>query len=240
MQKYRFINGFHLKLIAICTMFIDHMGATLFPDDLLLRCVGRVAFPIFCFLVAEGCVYTRSRWKYALRLLVFAVLSEIPFNLMVSVTQVWYRYAQNVLWTLLAGALLCWLMDWSLKKRRLPTFLPTAAAMVAAFWLLEVCHTDYGGWGMLLVPMFYAIHRAPYGSAAKMAAQAVGLAFFCLAVMGGAVTIELYAMLALLPIWLDNGRRGFTNRVVQYGFYAFYPVHILVLSLIRLCQFHLL
>ena len=112
--------------------------------------------------------------------------------------------------------------------------------MVAAFWLLEVCHTDYGGWGMLLVPMFYAIHRAPYGSAAKMAAQAVGLAFFCLAVMGGAVTIELYAMLALLPIWLYNGRRGFSNRVVQYGFYAFYPVHILVLSLIRLCQFHLL
>ena len=239
MQRIQFLNGFHLKLIAICTMFIDHLGYTLFPGDLWLRCVGRVAFPIFCFLIAEGCVYTHDRRKYALRLLAFALLSEIPFNLMNS-GAVWDRYHQNVLWTLLLGALVCWLMDRALKKRSTGALALTGAAMVAAYFLLELACTDYGGWGMLLVVMFYAVHRAPYGSAAKMTAQAAGRAFFCLAVMGGAVTIELYAMLALLPIWLYNGRRGFSNRVVQYGFYAFYPVHILVLSLIRLYQFHLL
>ena len=99
------LNGFHLKLIAACTMFIDHMGHTLFPTVLWLRCIGRLAFPIFCFLIAEGCVYTRDRRKYALRLLVFALLSEVPFDLMVGGT-VWYPYSQNVLWTLLAGALI--------------------------------------------------------------------------------------------------------------------------------------
>ena len=232
MQRYRVLNGFHLKLIAVCTMFIDHMGDTLFPGVMWLRCIGRVAFPIFCFLIAEGCVHTHDRKKYALRLLVFAVLSEIPFNLMTG-RAVCNPYDQNVLWTLLLGAAVCWLMDGALKRRTAPAFVLTGAAMVAAFWLLEVFCTDYGGWGMLLVAMFYGVRRAPYGQAAKMAAQAVGLAFFCIGVMGG-VTIELWALTALVPIWLYNGQRGFSHKAVQYGFYAFYPLHILILSLIAL------
>ena len=232
MQRYRVLNGFHLKLIAACTMFIDHMGYTLFPGVMWLRCIGRVAFPIFCFLIAEGCVHTHDRKKYALRLFMFAVLSEIPFNLMTG-WAVWNPYDQNVLWTLLLGAAVCWLMDGALKRRTAPAFVLTGAAMVAAFWLLEVFCTDYGGWGMLLVAMFYGVRRAPYGQAAKMAAQAVGLAFFCIGVMGG-VTIELWALTALVPIWLYNGQRGFSHKAVQYGFYAFYPLHILILSLIAL------
>ena len=232
MQRYRVLNGFHLKLIAACTMFIDHMGYTLFPGVMWLRCIGRVAFPIFCFLIAEGCVHTHDRKKYALRLFVFAVLSEIPFNLMTG-RAVWNPYDQNVLWTLLLGAAVCWSIDGVLKRRTAPAFVLTGAAMVAAFWLLEVFCTDYGGWGMLLVAMFYGVRRAPYGQAAKMAAQAVGLAFFCIGVMGG-VTIELWALTALVPIWLYNGQRGFSHKAVQYGFYAFYPLHILILSLIAL------
>ena len=232
MQRYRVLNGFHLKLIAACTMFIDHMGYTLFPGVMWLRCIGRVAFPIFCFLIAEGCVHTHDRKKYALRLFMFAVLSEIPFNLMTG-WAVWNPYDQNVLWTLLLGAAVCWLMDGVLKRRTAPAFVLTGAAMVAAFWLLEVFCTDYGGWGMLLVAMFYGVRRAPYGQAAKMAAQAVGLAFFCIGVMGG-VTIELWALTALVPIWLYNGQRCVSHKAVQYGFYAFYPLHILILSLIAL------
>lgn len=234
MQRIQFLNGFHLKLIAICTMFIDHLGYTLFPGDLWLRCVGRVAFPIFCFLIAEGCVYTHDRRKYALRLLAFALLSEIPFNLMNS-GAVWDRYHQNVLWTLLTGALVCWLIDWALKNRRALAFVLTALVMAAAFYLLERLNTDYGGWGMLLVVMFYGVHRAPNSPTVKMAAQALGLAVFAVGAMNGRViTIELWALVALLPIWCYNGRRGFSPKAVQYGFYAFYPVHILILSLIAM------
>lgn len=233
MQRIQFLNGFHLKLIAICTMLIDHMGYTLFPGVMWLRCVGRVAFPIFCFLIAEGCVYTHDRKKYALRLLVFALLSEIPYNLMNS-GMIWDPYDQNVLWTLLTGALVCWLIDWALKKCTPLSFVLTGAAMVAAYWLLEAFRTDYGGWGMLLVAAFYGVHRAPSGAVVKMIAQAFGLAFFSIGVMGGYLSIELWSLAALVPLWLYNGRRGFSNRGVQYGFYAFYPVHILILSLIAL------
>ncbi len=236
MQRIQFLNGFHLKLIAICTMLIDHMGYTLFPGVMWLRCVGRVAFPIFCFLIAEGCVYTHDRKKYAARLLVFALLSEIPFNLMNS-GMIWDPYDQNVLWTLLLGALVCWLMDWALKKCTPLSFVLTGAVMLAAYWLLEIGNTDYGGWGMLLVAAFYGVHRAPSGAVVKMIAQAFGLAFFSIGVMGGYLSIELWSLAALVPIWLYNGQRGFSNKAVQYGFYAFYPVHILALSLIAIYRY---
>ena len=236
MQRIQFLNGFHLKLIAICTMLIDHMGYTLFPGVMWLRCVGRVAFPIFCFLIAEGCVYTHDRKKYAARLLVFALLSEIPYNLMNS-GMIWDPYDQNVLWTLLTGALVCWLIDWALKKCTPLSFVLTGAAMVAAYWLLEAFRTDYGGWGMLLVAAFYGVHRAPSGAVVKMIAQAFGLAFFSLGVMGGYLSIELWSLVSLAPIWLYNGQRGFSHKAVQYGFYAFYPVHILALSLIAIYRY---
>ena len=236
MQRIQFLNGFHLKLIAICTMLIDHMGYTLFPGVMWLRCVGRGAFPIFCFLIAEGCVYTHDRKKYAARLLVFALLSEIPYNLMNS-GMIWDPYDQNVLWTLLLGALVCWLMDWALKKCTPLSFVLTGAVMLAAYWLLEIGNTDYGGWGMLLVAAFYGVHRAPSGAVVKMIAQAFGLAFFSIGVMGGYLSIELWSLAALVPIWLYNGQRGFSNKAVQYGFYAFYPVHILALSLIAIYRY---
>ena len=236
MQRIQFLNGFHLKLIAICTMLIDHMGYTLFPGVMWLRCVGRVAFPIFCFLIAEGCVYTHDRKKYAARLLVFALLSEIPYNLMNS-GMIWDPYDQNVLWTLLLGALVCWLMDWALKKCTPLSFVLTGAVMLAAYWLLEIGNTDYGGWGMLLGAAFYGVHRAPSGAVVKMIAQAFGLAFFSIGVMGGYLSIELWSLAALVPIWLYNGQRGFSNKAVQYGFYAFYPVHILALSLIAIYRY---
>ena len=236
MQRIQFLNGFHLKLIAICTMFIDHLGYTLFPGDLWLRCVGRVAFPIFCFLIAEGCVYTHDRRKYALRLLAFALLSEIPFNLMNS-GAVWDRYHQNVLWTLLVGALVCWLMDWAIKRHTRKAFVIVIIGLLAAFWLIGLAETDYGSDGMMLVVVFYLIKRMRCSSDKKMLHYAIVLALFSIAVMNWNLSIELWSLAALVPIWLYNGQRGFSPKAVQYGFYAFYPVHILVLSLIAMYRY---
>ena len=236
MQRIPFLNGFHLKLIAICTMFVDHLGYTLFPGDLWLRCVGRVAFPIFCFLIAEGCVYTHDRKKYALRLLVFALLSEIPFNLMNS-GAVWDSYHQNVLWTLLTGALVCWLMDWAIKRHTRKAFVIAIIGLLAAFWLIGLAETDYGSDGMMLVVVFYLIKRMRCSSDKKMLHYAIVLALFSIAVMNWNLSIELWSLVALVPIWLYNGQRGFSPKAVQYGFYAFYPVHILVLSLIVMYRY---
>lgn len=225
------LNSLHLKLLAVVTMLIDHMGFTLFPHAVWMRAVGRLAFPIFCFLIAEGCAHTRDKKRYAGRLLLFAVLSELPFNLMCSGQWLSWNY-QNVLWTLLIGALVCWAMDWARTRPEMWQRLPADAAIAVGFLLGQVCNTDYGGWGMLLVAAFYCARRCPYPQMAKMAIQAIGLVFFSIGVMGGRVTIELWSLTALVPIWMYNGERGFSNKTLQYGFYAFYPVHILILSVL--------
>ena len=150
------LNSLHLKLLAMVTMLIDHMGFTLFPYALWMRCVGRLAFPIFCFLIAEGCAHTHDKKRYAARLLVFAVLSEPAFDLMHGV---WFTMDyQNVLWTLLLGALVCWAVEWASAGGALWQRLPAEAAIAVGFLLAQWLNTDYGGWGVLLglLPECYA------------------------------------------------------------------------------------
>lgn len=219
------LNSLHLKLLAAVSMLIDHMGFTLFPFAQWMRCVGRLAFPIFCFLIAEGCAHTRDKKRYAVRLLLFALLSELPFNLMC--TGQWFSLQyQNVLWTLLLGALVCWAMDWAKTKPEMWQRLPADAAIAVGFILGQWGNTDYGGWGVLLVLLFY-LTREVRG---KWAIQLVGMFLFCWFCTPWRT--ELLAMPALLPIFLYNGERGLSNRAVQYGFYVFYPVHILILSVL--------
>ena len=149
------LNSLHLKLLAMVTMLIDHMGFTLFPYALWMRCVGRLAFPIFCFLVAEGCAHTHDKKRYAARLLVFAVLSEPAFDLMHGV---WFTMDyQNVLWTLLLGALVCWAVEWASAGGALWQRLPAEAAIAVGFLLAQWLNTDYGGWGVLLVLLFLGV-----------------------------------------------------------------------------------
>ncbi len=184
-EKRAGLSAMTLKYIAMATMLVDHMGYVLFPWILWLRCVGRIAFPIFAFQIAEGCIRTHDRRRYALRLLLFAVLTEVPFDLAFS--------------------------------------LAATAAFAGAFWLLEVCHTDYGGWGMALILLFHL-------SRGNRLIQLAGLAVFCVASVGG-VSIELYALVSLAFIWLYDGRRGYCSRPIQWLCYAFYPVHLLLLWL---------
>ena len=120
-EKRAGLSAMTLKYIAMATMLVDHMGYVLFPWILWLRCVGRIAFPIFAFQIAEGCIRTHDRRRYALRLLLFAVLTEVPFDLAFN-GQVLYLGYQNVLWTLLAGALVCWAADWAQRPRTPRTF----------------------------------------------------------------------------------------------------------------------
>lgn len=186
---------------------------------------GPSGLPIFCFLIAEGCAHTHDKKRYAGRLLLFAVLSELPFNLMCSGQWLSWNY-QNVLWTLLIGALVCWAMDWARTRPEMWRRLPADAAIAVGFILGQVCSTDYGGWGVLLVTLFYLTREVRN----RWAIQLVGLALFCW--FCSAWRLEMLAMLSLIPLYLYNGERGFSNKALQYGFYAFYPVHILILSVL--------
>ena len=231
-----------LHILAMALMLMDHLWATLLPAQEWLTCAGRVAFPIFAFMAVEGYFHTHDLKKYTLRLLLFALLSEIPFDLMYGGTW-FYPVHQNVIWTLLLGILGVHLMETVRKKQKTWMYLLVSALVVAAGAVLGTLGmVDYYGSGVVTVLIFYLCRQIPHGWIGEVA----GLAFLNCKLLGG-MTIPLtlgswtlefpeqgLALLALIPIWLYNGRQGAHNKAIQYACYAFYPAHMLILALLRM------
>lgn len=211
-----------LKLLACATMLIDHIGAVLFPKNLLLRIIGRIAFPIFCFLLVEGVYHTKNPTRYALRLSVALVLSELPFDLCFCGHFSWER--QSVMFTLLLGFLMLHLTkDLSLPKKLLLTI---PFALIA-----EALHTDYGALGIAMIALF-AFTR---GFDDSLLLQWCGLALLCLSVFFSNF-LQLFCVAAMVPISMYSGQKRTGSKTVQWFFYLFYPVHLTVLWLLSQCE----
>lgn len=217
-----------LKTIACITMLLDHVGATFLPN-IGLRCVGRIAFPIYCFLLAEGVHYTKDAKRYALRLGTGALLSEIPFDILFfgSVTLL----HQSVMITLLLGFFMANLMKRAkLFWQKVLWILPFA---LTAEWM----RTDYGGMGIILIALFILTRNMPY----QRLIQTAGMAIICclmdsyLISFGWiSIPIELLAVFSMIPIALYTGHKATSSRWIQWGFYLFYPLHLTMLLGIRL------
>ena len=136
-------------------MLCDHLWATIVPGNQWLTCVGRLAFPIFAFMIVEGYYHTHDLRKYVIRLLIGAVLSEIPFNLMYG-GSIFYPYHQNVLWTFLLSLGCIVLIEKSKKRGRLWLAIPVAVVVTILGTALGfVTMVDYFGFGVLIVLVFY-------------------------------------------------------------------------------------
>ena len=230
-----------LHIIAMTLMLMDHLWATLLPAREWLTCAGRVAFPIFAFMAVEGYFHTRSFKKYILRMLLFAVLSEIPFDLMYGGTW-FYPVHQNVLWTFLLGLLGVWLMEQVRKKGKTWMYLLVCVLVVPAGLVLgTLCMVDYYGVGVLTVFVFYFLHGRTWWC---FLGQLAALYWLNVELLGGLMyPVQLFgmefelcqqglALLALIPIWLYHGRQGYHSKPFQYLCYAFYPVHMLLLVVV--------
>lgn len=239
-KKIRFLNSNTLRLVAVLLMISDHVWATAMSFGNWMTYIGRMAFPIFAFQIAEGFIHTKNFKKYALRLLAFALISEIPFNLFYSSR--WFNpYHQNVMFTLLLGLLAIKVID-NLKKDISPKNIGKSLLWLA---LIAVGGTlgfvDYGFLGVLTVVMFYLCR----GYRFTPVLQLIGMILINIVFFEGQVfifdvfgkTVEIpsqgFAVFSLIPIWLYNGKKGKSSKVLQYGFYAFYPVHMLILYLIK-------
>lgn len=208
------LSVFDLKCIAVATMLIDHIGAFLYTDQEWMRYIGRLAFPIYCFLIVEGYYHTRDVRKYIGRLALFALISEVPFDLACA-DQVVYMEHQNVFFTLTLGLVCICVID-RLSSKWL------ALGIAAGIWLLTgyVIRSDYGVGGLLMIFFFYQ-----FRSQWLYRLLSVG-AINCLCYG----PIQWAGTVALLPIQFYNGKKGPS---AKYFFYAFYPVHLLLLYLIR-------
>lgn len=231
--RWKVLSGNGLKMIAIITMLIDHAGGMIIEPgillkydtvtlmntpslvtwmqiDMVLRGIGRIAFPIFCFLLVEGFLHTRNVKKYALRLLAFCFISEIPFNLGLCGTLFNAEY-QNVFFTLFLGLLALI----GIEKFQ-ESFWKKALVFVACSGAAVLLRTDYDAFGVFLIVLLYLLRD---NKKMQTICGCIGVCW------------EYTAPLAFIPINMYNGTRGKWN--LKYLFYAFYPVHILVLWGIR-------
>ena len=212
------MSGQSLKLIAIVTMLIDHIGLALFPDELIWRYIGRISFPIFAFLIVEGFVHTSNFKKYIGRILIFGILSEIPFNLLVS-GKVFDLEHQNVFFTFAIGLIMLHFIEKN-----------TASVLNNGFLIMGILfsvilRTDYSIYGIGLIYIFYVFRYSKV--------TMLGFASLVSLISGG---VQRFAMLSTIPMALYNGERGpkvFDKKYVKYMFYAFYPIHIIILVFIR-------
>lgn len=230
-----------LHILAMAFMLMDHLWATLLPAQEWLTCVGRIAFPIFAFMAVEGYFHTHNLKKYLLRMLIFAVISEVPFDLMYGGTW-FYPVHQNVIWTLLMGLVGIHLMETVRKKKSTFVYILVSAIVVIVGGLLgTLSMVDYYGIGVLTVFIFYFFRGRKWWC---LLGQMLALYWVNVELLGGLMyPIRLFgmefelcqqglALLALLPIWLYRGRQGYHSKPFQYFCYAFYPVHMLVIVLV--------
>ena len=206
-----------LKLTACVCMAVDHIGIVFMDNNYIMRAVGRLAFPVFAFLLVQGLLRTSDVRRYLLRLGIFAVVSEIPFDLAMHDT-IWYPGAQNILFTLTAGLFAIYAMDSRGPIGRWKVEIALAAALMA---------------GVGIIVMFYLIEKERSG------ADAYTLAYFNkkqnieIVVLSSLVYIlclgmnQLYALLAMIPVNMYSGERG--RMKLKYFFYLFYPLHLLLI-----------
>ena len=233
MERSKGLDGGVLKGIAAALMLTDHVGAILLPEVPVLRCVGRLAFPIFAFFIAEGYAHTRDFGRYFRRLAILAVVSEIPFNL--ENGAVFDLTRQNVLWTFCLALLTLRGLEALGRKRGFGRWAGCGLVLAAGFAAGELLRTDYGGWGVVTVALLQLCRDGKYAKLwlllAMAAVNGLGMGSLTMPVFGGEMPIQIFAVAALPVIWLYNGQAG--PKGLRRAFYVFYPAHLLVLEGIR-------
>ena len=224
------MNSFALHILAMLLMLCDHLQLTLLPELPILRCVGRLAFPLFAFMAVEGYLRTRSLKNYLLRLLMLAVISEIPFDLLVS-GSVFYPVHQNVIWTRVLGLCCIWAFENIAADRQR---LLSAVVIIASLGAAIIADVDYSSAGVLTLLAFYAFR----GSTVRCRLlQLLSLGFINLVLLGGVELTFPYQALAVLSlpiIWLYDGSQGPHNGFIKAANYLFYPAHMLMLALLAI------
>ena len=221
-----------LKLIACITMLIDHFGHAIVPwlpvpymvnIYYLCRIIGRIAFPIYCFLLVEGMGHTRNPGKYILRLGIGILLAELPFDILFEGGFTWAY--QSVMVTLTLGAIMLLCMQ-RVEKKALKLLLVIPFAILA-----ELAKCDYGGWGIATIAVFALFDRRGVQAIALLLVNAC-MESAALPIFGIPVSVQIFAVFAMVPIGLYSGKKLTRSRTVQWAFYLFYPLHLLFLWII--------
>ena len=218
-HPWQILDGTALKLIAVTAMILDHVGDNFFPDQIWMRIIGRMALPIFAFCIAEGFSHTRDRRRYLYRMGLFALLSEIPFDLVTSGKVLEFSH-QNIMMTFF-WAILGLMIYEQVRNRRYGQIL--GAAVLLLFLVSSLfLGLDYQILAVGLIILYYLLrNKAPLIN---------NLAAMAYHVLLRNVGIYWFGVLGFVPVLLYNGKRG---RGLKWFFYLFYPLHLFVIYIIR-------
>ena len=230
------MSSFALHIIAMIFMLCDHMWATILDYE-WLTCIGRIAFPIFAFLITEGYIHTSNINKYIKRMVIFAIITEIPFNLMVSASPI-YPFHQNVLWTFVISLLTLKYLSFDNTKNIFKSILIILLAIIIA----TVTMCDYFGAGVMMVVGFYIFRKS------KLLQLLMMIYVNMILIQGYSYPIDIagytyyfpqqgFAILSLIFIWLYNGKQGYHAKWFKIFCYAFYPLHMLILYILTIVLF---
>ena len=247
MKRLKFINSNTLKILAMVLMLLDHLWATIVPGNDWMTYVGRIAFPIFAFMITEGYVHTSDFKKYVKRLLIFGLISEIPFNLMSSGSFI-YPFHQNVMFTLALGLLSIRELDRIKQafrsdetKKQIAKKSILSILKVLLFLLIgTVGFVDYGAMGILVIIAFYIFRDVKFGWVLQLASLVM---LFIVTFKGQGFDLSIaghgfffpsqgFGVLAMIPIGLYNGKKGANSKLLKHAFYWFYPAHMAAIYLI--------
>ena len=232
LNRFKIMSGSTLKVLACVAMFIDHFAKiylikfdwarmtlfSIFGRNFsvvqLMVMFGRFAFPIFAFLLLNGFLHTKDRKRYGLNLFIFALLSEIPFNLLFNNALTFPK--QNVMCTLLLGYLALCCLDYFKGKPLISVF-----SIVLLYVMTRLIKVDYGASGYLFILLLYGLRK-------EKAIQSLACSML--------LSMKFMVFLSFIPINMYNGERGFIKtRFSKYCFYAFYPLHMLFIYLLAKC-----
>jgi len=220
------MTSFALKIIAAASMLLDHMGLLIFPQAGFLRVLGRLAFPIYAFCIAEGFYHTRNKGKYFLQIFLLGAVCQLVYYIADGSMYL------GVLITFSVSILLMWALERVKKapagERTVPA-LSFAALMVLAALLCHVMEVDYGFCGIML-PLLASISRE---KRLRLTLFALGLLALCLRLAQfGGMDVQWWSLCTLPLLWAYNGQPG--KYRMKYFFYVFYPVHLAALYLIAM------
>lgn len=215
------LSGNALKIIAAITMFIDHMGMLLFPENMAFRIVGRLAFPIYAYMIAEGCKFTRNRLRYFLSLFLLGAVCQIVYLIVDGSTYF------SILFTFSLSILMIYALDHAKTVKTPLSFLVFTAAVTGVWMLNRLLTIDYGFWGCMVPVWVSLLHRTKYDKLPVTVAM-LGIGLLLLAMDSSRV--QFYSLLALPLLMLYSGQRGKWR--MKSFFYIFYPAHLVLLQAI--------
>ncbi len=215
------MSSFVLKIIAIVTMFIDHIGYAIWGKFSFFNYIGRIAFPIFAFQISEGYIHTKNLKKYFLRLFIFAFISQIPFMLFDSLIS--NDFSLNIFFTLLLGLTCIYIYDKS-KYKSIAIILSIVISLIAEF-----SHCDYGIYGVAIILLFY-IFKSNISFASIAFILATTIKYLIPIFKYGLYDVYLYLFTCtIIPIIFINLYNGKKGKDTKYLLYLFYPIHLLLI-----------